>query len=128
MYDTGFKELVRRGSINGLSILEVLNGVGLREPCPHVGLYRPLLSGSVVVVVMWMMMMTTMMIDDDDDDDVMSVDGTLEVSHLCHEPLCINAEHVSLEPHSCTRNRLRCVNRGVCHGHKSHGVCCSKVR
>ena len=37
MYDTGFKELVRRGSISGLSILEVLNGVG---PCPHVGVVK----------------------------------------------------------------------------------------
>ena len=30
---------------------------------------------------------------------VISVDGALEVSHLCHKPLCINAEHLSLEPH-----------------------------
>jgi len=86
-------------------------------------LYRPLLSGSVVVVVMWMMMISTMMIDDDDDDDVMSVDGALEVSHLCHEPLCINAEHLSLESHSCNTDRLRCVNRGLCHGHKPHQAC-----
>ena len=26
----------------------------------------------------------------------------LDASHLCHNSLCVNAEHVSLEPHSAT--------------------------
>ena len=54
---------------------------------------------------------------------VMSVDVALEVSHLCHEPLCINAEHFSLKPHSCNTDRLRCVIRGLCQGHKPHQAC-----
>ena len=44
---------------------------------------------------------------------VLSVDGALEVSYLCHEPLCINAEHLSLKSHSCNTDRLRYVNRST---------------
>ena len=35
MYDTGVKAFVRRGSY-GIPTLDVLNGAGSREPCPHV--------------------------------------------------------------------------------------------
>jgi hypothetical protein len=46
-----------------------------------------------------------------------------EVSHLCHKPLCIAFEHLSLEPHSVNTERLKCLNRGNCGGHDPFALC-----
>ena len=34
--------------------------------------------------------------------------GRLEVSHLCHEKLCINLVHLVLEPHARNLERIHC--------------------
>jgi hypothetical protein len=47
----------------------------------------------------------------------------LEVSHLCHVPLCVNPIHLSLEPHAINTDRLKCVNREVCSGHTPFADC-----
>lgn len=38
----------------------------------------------------------------------------LDVSHRCHEKLCINAEHLTLESHSVNMSRNYCRKTGVC--------------
>ncbi len=41
----------------------------------------------------------------------------LDVSHLCHNTKCINAEHLSLEPHGFNNTRQSCVSYGTCFWH-----------
>ena len=48
---------------------------------------------------------------------ILCMEPGMEVSHLCHVPLCDNVEHLSLEPHATNTERLKCVNRGSCAGH-----------
>ena len=38
----------------------------------------------------------------------------LEVSHLCHNSICIKAEHLVLEPHSINMERMGCRIRQLC--------------
>ena len=40
-----------------------------------------------------------------------------ETSHLCHNKLCVNIDHLSLEPHSVNTQRRACVTNGRCIGH-----------
>lgn len=47
----------------------------------------------------------------------------LDVSHLCHQPLCGNARHLSYELHYVNRDRSRCVERGECFGHGQFEDC-----
>lgn len=50
--------------------------------------------------------------------------GNLEVSHLCHEKLCVNPMHLSLEPHATNQERIHCMQQGVCSGaHHPHPRC-----
>ena len=35
-------------------------------------------------------------------------ENNLEVSHLCHNSLCANSEHLTLEPHSDNAERRTC--------------------
>lgn len=47
-----------------------------------------------------------------------SADGLtvpLEVSHLCHQRLCVNADHLSLEPRSVNMGRMHCKGQRQCH-------------
>ena len=44
--------------------------------------------------------------------------GDRDVSHLCHNALCIRLDHLSTEPHELNCERIKCVNRGKCQ------VCC----
>ena len=46
-----------------------------------------------------------------------------DVSHLCHTPLCINIEHLSLEPSHVNLSREKCFNRGKCDGHAPFAGC-----
>ena len=46
----------------------------------------------------------------------------LDVSHLCHNKLCINENHLIHEPHSINMDRKRCVSLGFCS--KSHKPYC----
>lgn len=54
---------------------------------------------------------------------ILYVEPHLEVSHLCHVPLCVSAYHLSLEPHSINTERLKCVNRAICCGHGVYRDC-----
>ena len=48
----------------------------------------------------------------------------LEVSHLCHTRLCVNPDHLSLEPRCINQEREHCRNQGVCAGqHDGHPDC-----
>ncbi len=46
-----------------------------------------------------------------------------DISHLCHNKLCTNAQHLSLETHKINRDREICVNRTVCTGHDNFENC-----
>ena len=50
----------------------------------------------------------------------------IEISHLCHEPLCVNVDHLSREPGNTNKNRtLECVEGagGYCQGHSNYPDC-----
>lgn len=46
-----------------------------------------------------------------------------DVSHLCHNKLCANADHLSHEPRGINNNRQSCVNVGLCSGHGNYANC-----
>lgn len=46
-----------------------------------------------------------------------------DVSHLCHNSLCINPDHLTLEPHNVNNNRIHCVNENKCFGHQPYKDC-----
>lgn len=47
----------------------------------------------------------------------------IDVSHLCHNNLCINPLHLSYEPHQTNRIRSACVAAGSCNGHFGYPAC-----
>jgi hypothetical protein len=47
----------------------------------------------------------------------------LDVSHLCHNPKCIFASHLSLEPHAINNNRQHCLSANYCTGHGEYPDC-----
>ena len=53
--------------------------------------------------------------------DVLNTRG--DASHLCHNALCINAVHISLEPRYVNNNRQQCIRKGFCHGHADYPQC-----
>jgi hypothetical protein len=54
---------------------------------------------------------------------LMTIPRHLEVSHLCHKPLCVLLEHLAAEPHHVNTARTKCVNRSKCCGHKPYPDC-----
>lgn len=38
----------------------------------------------------------------------------LEVSHLCHTPVCVNFTHLTLETHEKNMERRHCKDQGLC--------------
>lgn len=52
----------------------------------------------------------------------------LDVSHLCHNPLCINIDHLSLEPHYINNNRQCCIRANRCLGHGEYSNCLLNLR
>ena len=46
-----------------------------------------------------------------------------DVSHLCHNSLCVNFHHLSLEPHSINNSRKTCNRNKKCMGHGSEYKC-----
>lgn len=46
-----------------------------------------------------------------------------EVSHLCHNALCINPLHLSLEPKVTNNSRKQCLNEKKCFGHGNYRAC-----
>ena len=49
--------------------------------------------------------------------DNFDISAAWDCSHLCHNTLCINAQHISLEKHSTNNNRQGCKAKGMCSGH-----------
>ncbi|XP_078667899.1 uncharacterized protein LOC144909676 [Branchiostoma floridae x Branchiostoma belcheri] len=49
--------------------------------------------------------------------------SAMHVSHLCHEKLCLNIEHLSYEPAVVNIQRARCVEDGRCCGHGNYKDC-----
>lgn len=48
---------------------------------------------------------------------------TFESSHLCHNSLCINADHISLEPKQINNERKICHNKKRCTQHDHYEDC-----
>ena len=46
-----------------------------------------------------------------------------DVSHLCHNSLCMRIDHLSSEPHAVNNNRMACKNRARCSGHGPYRDC-----
>ena len=46
-----------------------------------------------------------------------------DVSHLCHNTLCLNPNHLSLEPHAINNNRQRCKIERTCLHHNNYADC-----
>ena len=46
-----------------------------------------------------------------------------DISHLCHNKLCVRGEHLSAEPHAVNNARQKCVNRCCCSGHGEFPDC-----
>ena len=46
-----------------------------------------------------------------------------EVSHLCHNRLCLEVGHLSFEPSMVNASRKSCVDSGVCAGHDNFANC-----
>ena len=47
----------------------------------------------------------------------------LDASHLCHNSLCANANHINLEPRSINSQRNSCKKTGNCSGHGIYPAC-----
>ena len=56
--------------------------------------------------------------------DFLKVDQSSEcISHLCHNPLCINPDHLSSEPSAINNQRQNCRFREICDGHEGYPAC-----
>lgn len=47
----------------------------------------------------------------------------IDISHLCHNKRCIQAEHLSIEPHFINNNRQTCKESGKCMSHGPYPMC-----
>ena len=47
----------------------------------------------------------------------------LDCSHICHNNMCINPSHISLEPRHINNNRNVCKDRKVCMSHGQYQDC-----
>ena len=50
------------------------------------------------------------------------LDAVLDCSHLCHDKLCVNPQHLILEPRHVNMDRKRCAREGFCM--QSHQPAC----
>ncbi len=53
----------------------------------------------------------------------LDLDRELNCSHLCHNRLCINTRHISLEFNHINNNRKHCIYVGRCSGHEGFPDC-----
>ena len=53
----------------------------------------------------------------------LTISQQYDVSHLCHNSLCVNFDHLSLEPHSVNNARKTCRKQKACTGHGPHPEC-----
>lgn len=52
----------------------------------------------------------------------------VECSHICHQTLCVNPEHILIEPHAINQDRLHCKNQGHCSkSHKPYCLICNLI-
>ncbi|MCU7799275.1 MAG: HNH endonuclease [gamma proteobacterium symbiont of Lucinoma myriamae] len=51
-----------------------------------------------------------------------NIPANLDISHICHNSLCANIGHLSLEPHSINNNRQVCRSLGRCTTHTLNGI------
>ena len=58
----------------------------------------------------------------------LTIPKELDASHLCHNSLCVNADHLNLEPHSINNNRQCCRGYGSCIGHGDFPGCMMKLK
>ena len=50
----------------------------------------------------------------------------LECSHLCHNKLCVNPDHITLENHATNQERIHCKGQGHCSKcHEPHCLLCT---
>ena len=52
-----------------------------------------------------------------------TMDSAKDASHLCHNKLCINSEHLNLERRGINNQRNWCKNEGTCSGHGTEPDC-----
>jgi hypothetical protein len=52
------------------------------------------------------------------------IDKKMDVSHLCHQKLCININHLHLEPHDTNMSRRECQIAGHCIARLKHNPPC----
>ena len=52
----------------------------------------------------------------------------LDASHLCHNSLCVNPEHISLEPRSVNSQRNSCKITGICSSHGIYPACLLRLQ
>jgi len=48
---------------------------------------------------------------------------TDDISHICHNKVCVNPNHLSHEPHEINMERERCKEKGVCKRHGCYNSC-----
>ena len=51
------------------------------------------------------------------------IPNILDCSHLCHNVLCINSDHIVLEPRYINNSRKCCVSSNICTGHGDFPNC-----
>jgi len=52
----------------------------------------------------------------------------MDCSHLCHNSLCVNVNHISLEHHFINNNRQYCLNSNLCYGHVGFRNCMLELK
>ena len=45
---------------------------------------------------------------------IFDIPREMDVSHICHNPLCVNIEHLTKEPHIINMHRIECANVNFC--------------
>ena len=53
--------------------------------------------------------------------------GDRDISHLCHNALCIRLDHSSTEPHEDVYERIKGANRDKCNSHGDIRLVASEV-
>ena len=58
----------------------------------------------------------------------LDIPQNLQASHLCHNKLCVNVEHISLEENATNNQRKNCVSEQRCTGHGDKPACILSAR
>lgn len=108
-----YSELVRqRSEVNGLCRIwtgRQVNHYGVvRYKNPHTGVWRTVSAHRFIIIL---------------DNKNFDLPADLDASHLCHNSLCVEREHLVLEPHSINNNRIHCKNSQICTGHGEYPDC-----